>query len=193
MKSEVYRKKVDTRDELLVNTLHVIACIKERQDAHTIIPFTFNTQPHTKFQTSKAILTGLHSRTVRSCSVSKDCSKWEQSDVTETGSLSNVGNPPVSHTNEKQFCYIQDQHIHCYSSFILFCYQFVYSSNGIKHYSTNPQSFVDKCFDTNIKGDLIRFTRIFGRKYVSPLQSMSLTSATIYRVTINSSARIDIA
>jgi hypothetical protein len=33
MKSEVYRKKVDTRDELLVNILDVIACIKERQDA----------------------------------------------------------------------------------------------------------------------------------------------------------------
>ena len=32
MKSEVY-KKVDTRDELLVNILDVIACIKERQDA----------------------------------------------------------------------------------------------------------------------------------------------------------------
>ena len=31
MKSEVYRKKVDTRDELLVNILDVIACIKERQ------------------------------------------------------------------------------------------------------------------------------------------------------------------
>ena len=33
MKSEVYRKKVDTRDELLVNIQGVIACIKERQDA----------------------------------------------------------------------------------------------------------------------------------------------------------------
>ena len=33
MKSEVYRKKVDTRDELLFNILDVIACIKERQDA----------------------------------------------------------------------------------------------------------------------------------------------------------------
>ena len=33
MKSEVYRKKVDTRDELLVNILDVIACIKERQYA----------------------------------------------------------------------------------------------------------------------------------------------------------------
>ena len=33
MKSEVYRKKVDTRDELLVNTLDVVACIKESQDA----------------------------------------------------------------------------------------------------------------------------------------------------------------
>jgi len=33
MKSKVYRKKVDTRDELLVNILDVIACIKERQDA----------------------------------------------------------------------------------------------------------------------------------------------------------------
>jgi len=33
MKSEVYRKKVDTRDKLLVNILDVIACIKERQDA----------------------------------------------------------------------------------------------------------------------------------------------------------------
>jgi len=34
MKSEVYRKKrVDTRDELLVNILDVIACIKDRQDA----------------------------------------------------------------------------------------------------------------------------------------------------------------
>jgi hypothetical protein len=33
MKGEVYRKKVDTRDELLVNTLDVIACLKERQDA----------------------------------------------------------------------------------------------------------------------------------------------------------------
>jgi len=33
MKSEAYRKKVDTRDELLVNILDVIACIKERQDA----------------------------------------------------------------------------------------------------------------------------------------------------------------
>ena len=32
IKSEVYRKKVDTRDELLVNILDVIACIKERQD-----------------------------------------------------------------------------------------------------------------------------------------------------------------
>ena len=30
MKSEVYRKKADTRDELLVNILDVIACIKER-------------------------------------------------------------------------------------------------------------------------------------------------------------------
>ena len=28
-------KKVDTRDELLVNILNVIACIKERQDALT--------------------------------------------------------------------------------------------------------------------------------------------------------------
>ena len=27
------KKKVDTRDELLVNMLDVIACIKERQDA----------------------------------------------------------------------------------------------------------------------------------------------------------------
>ena len=33
MKSEVYRKKVDTRDELLFNILDVVACIKERQDA----------------------------------------------------------------------------------------------------------------------------------------------------------------
>ena len=33
MKSEVYRKNADTRDELLVNILDVIACIKERQDA----------------------------------------------------------------------------------------------------------------------------------------------------------------
>ena len=33
MKSEVYRRKVDTRDELLVSILDVIACIKERQDA----------------------------------------------------------------------------------------------------------------------------------------------------------------
>ena len=33
MKSEVYRKKVDTRDKLPVNMLNVIACIKERQDA----------------------------------------------------------------------------------------------------------------------------------------------------------------
>ena len=33
MTSEVYRKKVDTRDELLVNILDVIACTKERQDA----------------------------------------------------------------------------------------------------------------------------------------------------------------
>jgi len=33
MKSEVYREKVDTWDELLVNILDVIACIKERQDA----------------------------------------------------------------------------------------------------------------------------------------------------------------
>ena len=32
MKSEVHTKKVDTRDELLVNILDVIACIKERQD-----------------------------------------------------------------------------------------------------------------------------------------------------------------
>jgi len=32
MKSEVYRKKVDTRDELLVIILDVIACIKECQD-----------------------------------------------------------------------------------------------------------------------------------------------------------------
>ena len=29
----MYRKKVSTRDELLVNILDVIACIKERQDA----------------------------------------------------------------------------------------------------------------------------------------------------------------
>ena len=29
----MYRKKVDTQDELLVNILDVIACIKERQDA----------------------------------------------------------------------------------------------------------------------------------------------------------------
>ena len=33
MKNEVYRKKLDTRDELPVNTLDVIACKKERQDA----------------------------------------------------------------------------------------------------------------------------------------------------------------
>jgi len=33
MKSEVHRKIVDTRDELLVNILDVITCIKERQDA----------------------------------------------------------------------------------------------------------------------------------------------------------------
>ena len=33
MKSELYKKKVDTGDELLVNILNVIACIKERQDA----------------------------------------------------------------------------------------------------------------------------------------------------------------
>ena len=33
MKSEVYRKNVDTGDELPVNILDVIACIKERQDA----------------------------------------------------------------------------------------------------------------------------------------------------------------
>ena len=33
MKSEVYSKKVDTRDELLVNILDVIACIKKRQEA----------------------------------------------------------------------------------------------------------------------------------------------------------------
>jgi len=33
MKSEVYRKNVNTRDKLLVNILDVIACIKERQDA----------------------------------------------------------------------------------------------------------------------------------------------------------------
>ena len=35
MKSEVYRIKVDTRDELLVNILDVIACIKEGQDTQT--------------------------------------------------------------------------------------------------------------------------------------------------------------
>ena len=33
MKNEVYRKRVDTQDELLVNILDVIACIKECQDA----------------------------------------------------------------------------------------------------------------------------------------------------------------
>jgi len=33
MKSEVYRKKVDTRAELLINILDIIACIKEHQDA----------------------------------------------------------------------------------------------------------------------------------------------------------------
>jgi len=33
VKNEVYRKKVDTRDRLLVNTQDIIACIKERQDA----------------------------------------------------------------------------------------------------------------------------------------------------------------
>ena len=33
MTSEVYRKKVDTRDELLVNILDIIACINECQDA----------------------------------------------------------------------------------------------------------------------------------------------------------------
>jgi len=33
MKNEEYRKKVDTREELLVNILDVIACIKDRQDA----------------------------------------------------------------------------------------------------------------------------------------------------------------
>ena len=33
MRREVYRKKVDTQEELLVNILDVIACIKERQDA----------------------------------------------------------------------------------------------------------------------------------------------------------------
>ena len=33
MKNEVYRKRVDTWDELLVTILDVIACIKERQDA----------------------------------------------------------------------------------------------------------------------------------------------------------------
>ena len=33
MNSEVYRKKVDIRDELLVNIPDVISCIKERQDA----------------------------------------------------------------------------------------------------------------------------------------------------------------
>ena len=33
MKSEVYRKRVDTQDELLVNILDVNACIKERQGA----------------------------------------------------------------------------------------------------------------------------------------------------------------
>jgi len=32
MKSEVYRKKEDTRDELLINILGVIACIKEIQN-----------------------------------------------------------------------------------------------------------------------------------------------------------------
>jgi len=31
-KSEVYRKKVDTRDELLINILDVTTCIKEHQD-----------------------------------------------------------------------------------------------------------------------------------------------------------------
>ena len=33
MKSEVYRKKVDARDELPANIPDVIGCIKERQDA----------------------------------------------------------------------------------------------------------------------------------------------------------------
>ena len=33
MKSEACRKKVDTRDELLVNILDVIACIKDHQNA----------------------------------------------------------------------------------------------------------------------------------------------------------------
>ena len=32
IKSEVYRKNVDTRDELLINILDVIACIKKSQD-----------------------------------------------------------------------------------------------------------------------------------------------------------------
>ena len=32
MKSEVYRKLVDTRDELLANIMEVIACMNERQD-----------------------------------------------------------------------------------------------------------------------------------------------------------------
>jgi hypothetical protein len=30
----VYRRKVDTRDELLDHVMDVIACIKEPQDAH---------------------------------------------------------------------------------------------------------------------------------------------------------------
>jgi len=33
MNSEVYRKRADTQDELLVNVLDIIACIKEHQDA----------------------------------------------------------------------------------------------------------------------------------------------------------------
>jgi hypothetical protein len=33
MKSKVYRRKVDTRDELLDHTVDIIARIKERQDA----------------------------------------------------------------------------------------------------------------------------------------------------------------
>jgi len=61
----------------------------------------------------------------------------------------------------------------------------------MKPYSNNPQSIIDSCFDTKLKEISSDLQESFGRICVKTIQSISLTSANIYRVTINSSARTD--
>jgi hypothetical protein len=95
---------------------------------------------------------------------------------------------------KREFCNIQDlQHTDWHSNFILFCYQFLYKSKGLSLTILIPNhSLIIVLILTliEISTDLQENS---GRKYVNGIQSILFSSETIYRVTIKSSALVDIA